>query len=405
MIRSQATPEEERAAAALRRALRSEHGARAEDIRVVRSPFRACPLGAHVDHQLGVVTGFALSRSLLLAFAPSASPRVRLRSLDFAGEVSFDVRELPEAVPGCWGNYARGALAALQARFDLREGLVGIVQGLLPVGGVSSSSAVGVAYLLALEAVNGLEVSPDENVRLDQQIENGFLGLQNGILDQSMILFGKAGKLLWLDCRTRERESIPLGGDASRLEILVVHSGLSRALIGTSYNRHVAECREAAALLLAAAGLDVPENPVLGVVPDDVFRKHTDALPEGLAARARHFIGERQRVEEGVQAWRDGDLVRFGALMTASGRSSIENYRCGSPEIIDLHRALASLPGVHGTRFSGAGYGGCAIALVEPGEADRVSAAVAERYLAAHPERRSGFAVFRCASADGASFL
>ena len=201
------------------------YGAAEEDVRVVLSPYRICPLGAHVDHQLGQVTAMALDQGVALAYAPSGEPRVRLCSFDFPGEVEFSLEEVPERQDGDWGNYARGAVKALQEEYALGSGIVGVTAGRLGEGGLSSSAAVGVAYLLALEEVNGLRVSPQENIALDQAIENGYLGLRNGILDQSAILLSRQGFLTHIDCRSATHELIRRAASMPPFAVLIAFSG------------------------------------------------------------------------------------------------------------------------------------------------------------------------------------
>ncbi len=399
---SYATELEARTAGELKKTFRERFGVSPGDVQVVRSPFRICPLGAHVDHQLGQVSGMALDRSVLLAFVPRTEPQTRLASLDFPGEAVFDHRNIPPAQAGSWGNYLRGAALALKEKYPIKRGILGLVKGTLPIGGLGSSAAVGVSYLIALERANGLDLDAEENISLDQYIENTYLGLQNGILDQSVILLSRKDRLLELDCGTRSYHLVKLGCHPSSFQILIVHSGVQRTLISTDYNKHVGQCREAAALLLSAAGRPVPRAPVLGQVPSDVFEAHGEQLPPDLLLRARHFFGETARVRQGVEAWARGDLACFGKLMNESGHSSIHNYRCGSPELRTLYEILSSLNGVLGARFSGGGFGGCCIALIRPGANEEVSETVTERYLPAHPERKDGFGIFSCRSAPGA---
>jgi len=397
-----ATELEERSAEELKEALRERYSVPAKDISVVRSPYRICPLGAHIDHQLGRVSGMALDRSVLLAFAPRREPRTRLASLDFPGEIEFDHRDIPPAKRGCWGNFARGAALAMMQKYELPRGIQGILRGSLPIGGLGSSAAVGVSYLLALERANGLELGAEENISFDGYIENSYLGLQNGILDQSVILLGRKNELLLMDCETRSHRSVALGCDSSLLRILIVYSGVGRILISTNYNKHVSECREAAAALLSAAGEPVPRNPTLHRVAPEVFQAFGENLPPHLQLRARHFFGESERVRNGEDAWERGDLGRFGQLMNQSGHSSIHNYGCGSPELRTLYQILGTLEGVHGSRFSGGGFGGCCMALIQPGAEEEISRVLTERYLAVHPEHQGRFGIHPCRTGPGA---
>ncbi|MBI3921805.1 MAG: hypothetical protein HY318_10355 [Armatimonadetes bacterium] len=378
------------------------YGSVAEDVGFALSPYRLCPLGAHVDHQLGLVTGLSLDTGVLLAYTPKHSGRVRLRSLDFAGEVEFSLLGIPPPIPGDWGNYARGAALALQQQHALSRGFDGVIAGSLPIGGLSSSAAVGVAYLLALEDLNELHIDPEDNVRLDQFIENQYIGLNNGIMDQSVILLSRKDHLLFLDCANGHHENISLPDCAPPFEIAVVYSGLSRSLVSTTYNQRVAECRQAAALLLQHAGLTTEGSPVLQKVPEEVYSKYVEALPLTLQKRANHFFEERRRVERGVQAWRRGDLDEFGLMMTRSGSSSIHNYECGSPHLITIYRLLAEARGVYGVRFSGAGFRGCCVALIDPSHREALASLITEEYPAAHPEVADLFSLHFCHSGEGA---
>ena len=146
----------------LKKEMRIRYAADPVRIRVVRSPYRICPLGAHIDHQLGPVTAMAIDQAVHLAYAPSGSAEVRLSSLSFDGEVRFSLEAIPPSQDGDWGNYARGAVSALKETYPLTQGIVGVTAGRLGEGGLSSSSAIGVAYLLALEDANGLDVPVGE---------------------------------------------------------------------------------------------------------------------------------------------------------------------------------------------------------------------------------------------------
>jgi galactokinase len=385
--------------------LRRRFGAKEEDVRIVKSPYRIAPLGAHVDHQLGRVTGMAIDRSTLLAFVPNPSGRVRLESLNFPGRVEFDLREVPPPQNGDWGNYARGAAVALKSHYRIEVGIDGVLEGNMPIGGLSSSASVGLAYLLALEHVNGLKVLAKDNIALDKDIENGYIGLNNGILDQSSILLARRENLMYLDCLTEDYQLHAVPEVMGEFEFVVVYSGVTKNLVGTGYNQRVAECQEAARRLLQMAGLPLPERPVLRHVPEDVFEQKLDELPEMLAKRARHFHTENRRVLEGIEAWRRGDLHTFGRLMSESGRSSIENYECGSPPLIALYEILVSTDGVFGARFSGAGFRGNCIGLIDPAFREAVRLRVLDEYPRRFPEYASQLSVTFCKMDDGLRLL
>lgn len=374
-------------------------------IGVVRAPLRICPLGAHIDHQLGQVTGMTIDQSILLAFAPATDASVHIESFNFEPAVAFNLNHVPTSTPRDWGNYVRGAVLALQQSHPLQHGLIGVVHGDMPVGGLSSSAAVTIAYLLALQAVNHREEPPEKNVTLVRFTENHYIGLNNGILDQSVILFSERGHLTFIDCQTFQVDRIPAAPTNRPFEILAVYSGVSRVLAGTDYNNRVAECREAARLLLRYAGQPDQPKARLRHVQPAIFRAEGDRLPLNLKRRASHYFGEMQRVQDGVAAWREGDLSRFGTLMSESGQSSISNYECGSPQLISLYEILCDTPGVYGTRFSGAGFQGNCLALIDPAAREAIAEAIHRRYPAAHPTEAPAYSIHFCQPDGSAGYV
>ena len=370
------------------------------DVRLVRAPYRFCPMGAHLDHQDGPVTGVAFDRALSLAFVPTDDGRVRLRSTSESTDVSFSLDSVPERPAGNWGDYARGAARALAGRIHV--GIEGLVEGEMASGGVSTSAALGVACLLALQSANYLELTERETVDLDQSIENDYLGLRNGILDPSIILLAKRNELVHLDCRSRDVSWVPWGGAGDPPAFVAVHSGIASALVDTGYNARVEECTRAAATLLTRDGRSVPETPRLRDVSVDAFAAHRNALPDAERKRATHYFTEVDRVGRGTDAWRRGDARALGEIVTETGESSIRNYECGAPELIDLFQRLVAQPEVLGARFSGAGFRGYAVALVAAEDAADVAASVVADYRSAHPNLADAVHAHVCRSADGA---
>jgi len=384
----------------LKQHLKQRTGCADRDIQVVYAPLRISPLGAHVDHQDGLVTGMTLDKVILLAFTPRTDRRVCVESLNFPGRVEFALDDIPPKSSRDWGNYVRGAAAALQQQHVLQTGIDAVVGGTMPIGGLSSSAAVGVAYLLALETANGLEISAEENIQLDRYVENVYLGLKNGIMDQSMILMSEHDTLTYLDCQSVKFDKIPIPSGKNGFDILVVYSGVEKSLGGTDYNNRVAECQEAARLLLTWSGQTPPEQARLRMVPEDVYAALGAQLPAPLDRRARHFFTEVARVREGTAAWRAGDVATIGQLMRESGASSVYNYESGCPQLVTLYNILCDAPGVYGARFSGAGFRGCCIGLSDPAYQEEIQAFIDARYPAAHPNASVRYSVHFCKS-DG----
>lgn len=381
------------------------------------SPYRVCPLGAHVDHQHGLVTGFAINKGVDLWFNIREDSLVKLSSLTFEGDVAFDLAKRSEVKEKHWGDYARGAKYALRKRFELTRGIEGVIQGSLPVGGLSSSAAVLIAYVMAFAKANGIKLQPFEVVQIASEAEREYIGLNNGLLDQSCIALGKKNELLFLDCDTNEYRHIKFGSASNApskqgelegvMEIGIFFSGLTRSLVNSDYNLRVYECKTAAWNMLAYT--DQPLKPFektfLRDIPKSTYDKTKIAMPARFARRAEHFYSEYRRVRQGVTAWESGNLQLFGKLSFDSCESSIHNYECGSPELIAIYNALRAQEGVYGGRFSGAGFKGAVIALVDPAHKEAIEKAVTEQYLNEFPEYENTFRVFWVKSDDGARFL
>lgn len=377
------------------------------DIGFVISPLRICPLGAHVDHQHGLVTGMALDAAVHLAYAPADNGYIRVQSLDFPDEEYFDINTVPGMVPGFWGNYLRGAVLSLKQHYVLKRGINAIVSGKLPIGGLSSSAAVTTAYLMALCDVNGIPVTGIELVEYSHWVENQFIKLNNGILDQAANILTKDNHLMFMDTRTGDYQLIQKPADMPPFEVVVVYSGISKALIGTDYNNRVDECKVAAWVMQELAELEIASlrETRLRDVDGATYRQVREQLPPRFRKRADHFFTENERVKQGVAAWEKGDLKTFGQLMFASGESSISNYECGCPELITIFNILKETPGVYGARFSGAGYRGCCIGLVDPQYKETIKAAIDREYPVQHPAYQDMYRVNFCKTDDGARIV
>ena len=373
----------------------------------VFSPYRVCPLGAHVDHQKGLVTGFAINKGVDLWYEVTTDGSVHLESRTFDGVVDFTILTPTLVRQGDWGDYARGAKFALQKRFQLRNGIKGIIHGSLPVGGLSSSAAVLTAYVMAFADANGIVLTPMETIRIASQAEREYIGLNNGILDQACIVLGKKDHLLMLDCLTDEYRLIPISKRMRPFRLGIFFSGLTRNLVSSDYNLRVLECKVAAWDVQAFA--DIPlekmENTCLRDVPREQFERYKSALPARFARRAQHFYEEYARVREGVTAWDTGDIEWFGRLSYESCESSIHNYECGSPELIALYRAMRDTEGIYGGRFSGAGFKGACVALCDPDKKDAIAESVRAKYLLQFPQYKNTFEVYFCDTANGARFM
>lgn len=367
------------------------------------TPYRVCPLGAHVDHQLGIVTGFAIDRGVTLDIEPTEDGTVCLTSRNFPGTVSFSFRDVGDREMN-WGDFVRGAALVLSEKYDLSRGIKGTVEGTLPIGGLSSSAAVIISYLNALCRVNGISMTKPELIWNAIRVERGYIGVNVGKLDQSCEVYCRKDHLLVLDTKDDSSQLIPRVSSMPPFEFMVIFSGLERSLAGSAYNTRVDECKSAAYALLAFSGMEYGKygDTYLRNVPVGVFESYGERLPENWRKRAAHYYAEQARVKKGIRAWKNGDLEEFGRLMFESGRSSIDNYEAGSRELTKLQYIMEETDGIYGGRFSGAGFNGSSVALVDPARKEEAAADVREKYLQAFPHLKDRFVINFCKSADGA---
>ena len=374
-----------------------------QDIRVVASPYRISPLGAHVDHQGGAVLGMTVGAYTVMAFVPSHDKRVCLVSKNYPDKVEFDLNQIPSELPGSWGYYVRGAALALKEKYPLNRGITGLLNGMLPGCGLSSSASVLLAYLYALAEANDIQLTEWDYVRLTQLAENKHIGLRNGILDQTSIVFGQKDHLLHIDTKKPSVTKLKDTKGEAGYRILVAYSGYSRELTTTGYNTRVQECQAAAEALSHWEGIE-PAKTLSGI-SEATFLQHGQKLDPHLYRRACHFFGEVRRVHLGLAAWKTGQLEAFGRLMNESCDSSIEFYECGSPAVHDLQQIVSSTDGVLGSRFSGGGFGGCVVGFVEPSHAQDAVLTIKNAYLKTHPEVADRAAVYLASSVKGVHFL
>jgi galactokinase/galacturonokinase len=246
-----------------------------------------------------------------------------------------------------------------------------------------------------------------EVIKIASEAEREYIGLNNGILDQACIALGEQGKLLFLDTATEQYRLIEPGEDLGKYEIAIIFSGLTRSLVNSDYNLRVSECKTAAWCMQAYK--EQPIRPLdqtfLRDVPLEMYEETKDRMPARFARRAEHFYSEYRRVRKGVTAWESGNMELFGQLIKQSCESSIHNYECGSPELIAIYTILKNLEGVYGGRFSGAGFKGAVIALVDPAYKKEVEESITREYLAQYPEYKKTFGIYWVHSTDGARFV
>ena len=368
------------------------------------SPYRICPIGAHSDHNLGKITGFAIDKGIHIAYSPKHNGVIEMTSLQFPKRAQWHIREVGGKT-GDWADYLRGATWALQKEHMLTTGLSGVIEGSLPIGGLSSSAAVILAFLDALCRVNRISLSPQELIRTALSAEKDYVGMNIGTLDQSCEVLCRKDHLLYLDCRDDSYELIPAPADMKPYRVAIFFSGLEHSLLSSRYNMRVDELRAGVYALQAFCGMDYGKFHEANArdVPYNVYLQYRDRLPVPWMRRCEHWYTEFRRVEAGAEAWRQGNIEEYGRLSFESGWSSIHNWESGAPEQIRLYEIMRETAGIYGGRFSGAGFKGCCMALIDPAKTDSIREEVTAKYLKDFPEMKGKYGVFICDTANGVS--
>jgi galactokinase len=344
---------EQRASAAYRTRFAAEPSV------VCSAPGRVNLLGEHTDYNGGYVLPCAVDRRVAVALGRGAG---RLYSTDYD-----ESRPLAAERTGTWVDYPSGVAWALAEAGMLVPEFQATFAGDVPRGaGLSSSAAIEAATILALDTLGGWSLARTELALLCQRAENRFVGVPSGIMDQYAALFSQVGNALLLDCRSLAAEPVPLDLAAAGLCLVVCDTRVERRLAQTGYQDRRAACERAAQRLGIAHLRDA--------TADDLARLSGEEL-----RRARHVVTENARVLEGVDALRRRDFAAFGRLMYASHASLRDDYAVSTPEL-DTFVALARQVGALGARLTGAGFGGCAIALVAGARVDTLIETVARGF-------------------------
>jgi galactokinase len=329
---------------------------------VVRAPGRVNLIGEHTDYNDGFVLPMAIDREVRIEFEPRTDRRVIVGSDRFEEPCDFSLDRL-ERGEG-WIEYVKGIAWALQESGRTLAGWEGSVSSRVPVGaGLSSSAALELAVARTFAAASSLPWEPVEMARLARKAEAEWVGVQCGIMDPLACAAARKGHALLIDCRTLRIDPVPLPAGTA---VAVLDTGTRRRLADSGYNERRAQCEEAArtlgvkALRDAAAGLDR-----LGGI---------------LQRRARHVVSENERTLRAAEAMKAGDAEKLGGLMDASHASLRDDYEVSTPALDAIVEIARTQPGCFGARMTGAGFGGCAVALVRQDAAADLSEKVVEAY-------------------------
>lgn len=345
------------------------HGALPEWL--VRSPGRVNLIGEHTDYNDGFVLPLAIDRAVWIALSPRDEPAIDLHALDEHASGTISLTEFVHTGPS-WLEYVRGAAWALHQEGHALRGWIGSLSGDVPRGaGLSSSAAVELASLRALAAVSDLPWDPARMALLGQQAENVWVGVRCGIMDQMISAAGQSAHALLIDCRSLATTPVPMPDD---VVVVVMDTSTRRGLMDSAYNERRQQCEQ------AARHFSVPALR-------DVSTERWDRLANGLDVitrrRARHVISENNRTREAAHALTRGAVDVVGRLMGESHRSLRDDFEVSSTALDVMVGIAQSQSGCLGARMTGAGFGGCAVALVQRLHADAFVASVAARYRAA----------------------
>lgn len=375
---------------------------------IASAPGRVNLIGEHTDYNEGYVFPVAIDKYLNIAACRRSDRRVTLHALDVNDSYEFSLDRPPstEQAPA-WSHYLIGVASLLQASGRKVSGIDAVITGDVPIGaGLSSSAALSVSAALTFLAANSEASSPEnpskpeidnkELATLCQQVEHKFVGVNCGIMDQTISLLGREDQALFLDCRSLEYEHIPLNLKAHH--IAICNTKVKRELAASEYNKRRAECER---------GVDILKQWLSGISSlRDIslvdFKKYEDELPALTQKRCRYVIEENTRVLDAVSALKtrtDESLGQFGRLMNASHNGLRDDYEVSCPELDMLTDLARSIEGVIGSRMTGAGFGGCTVSIVHEDALETFRTLVTKEY---HKQTGIEPEIYLCNVSDGA---
>ena len=347
--------------------------------RVFRAPGRVNLIGEHTDYNGGFVMPVAIDREVVILASPRNDQSVHAYSINFDCPIEFALHNIEFDANHPWSNYLRGvAYFLLEAGVKL-HGMNAVVIGDVPVGsGLSSSAALEVASAVTFQGLDGFKMDRPELALLCQRAENEFVGARCGIMDQFVSCLGQAGSALFIDCRSLGYRALPL--NRPDVQIVVCDTEVKRTLVASEYNLRREQCEQGVAMLKQ----HLPGITALRDVGLAQWRQYADCVSSPIKERCAHVIEENDRVLCSTQALESGDLAEFGRLMNDSHTSLRDQYQVSCPELDALVESAQAVPGVPGSRMTGAGFGGCTVSLVErdalPEFRERVSADFERRF-------------------------
>ncbi len=343
------------------------------------APGRVNLIGEHIDYNGGYVFPCAINLGTFASIRKREDRSFRLYSLNFEdkGIIEFDLDSLEYNPEHNWANYIKGTLDSYRKRgITLDEGFEVVFYGNIPTGsGLSSSASIQVVCAHMIKVLYNIDISGTEIAKLVKTTENEYMGVNTGIMDQFAIANGREGYAMLLDTATLEVEYVPMAIDG--LKIVIMNTNKSRELITSAYNTRLEECQKA--LKIAQEHFSIKNLCELNL--EQLLTIQDSFDDEIIFKRAHHAVSENDRTKLAVKALKANDFIQFGNLMNASHKSLREDYDVTGIELDTLVHTAQSIEGVYGARVTGAGYGGCAIALVKDEAIPTLEKLVREKYI------------------------
>lgn len=348
------------------------------EYRTFFAPGRINLIGEHTDYNGGHVFPCAITFGTYAVAQKNDDDIVRVYSMNFPekGVLEFSLKELEYKKEHEWANYPKGVIRYLiEDGYGITSGMDILFYGNIPNGaGLSSSASVELVTGVLLEALFGLSINPIDLVKIGQRVENNFIGVSSGIMDQFAIGMSKSNHGILLDCRTLQYSYAPI--ILEHHNIIIMNTNKRRELADSKYNERRSQCEEALAILQKKFPIQS-----LGELSEETFEEYKDMIPNDiLKKRAKHAVFENSRTLQAFKALQNGNLLKVGILMNASHVSLRDDYEVTGIELDILVEAAWKQPGVIGARMTGAGFGGCAIAIVEKIYTDHFITEVGKNY-------------------------
>jgi galactokinase len=339
-----------------------------------RSPGRVNLIGEHTDYNKGYVLPAAIDKSIYFAIAPRKDRHCIVVAMDMNDEHEFSIDDLPSTPKG-WPNYLMGVVDQfIQAQYAI-QGFNCVFGGDIPIGaGMSSSAALEAGLAFALNSIFKLQIDDLALVKIAQKAENVFVGVQCGIMDQYINIFGKQDNVLRIDCRSLEYKYYPFA--FHNISVVLFDTRVSHSLASSEYNRRREECNEGVAIVKTSN----PEVDSLRDVSVEMLQKCKDKMDHTIYRRCKYVVEENDRVLHACRELEKGDLKAFGKHMARTHEGLSRDYEVSCKELDFLVELVQNDPQVYGSRMMGGGFGGCTINLIENNHVEEVSTMVTERY-------------------------